>query len=83
MAQDQSSGVHAAEGAALGFWYQSFYALLTLVTRGGSVCLNSFWGVLKWLSRPFQAAAGIGVAKLMYAWSGVFPPSDECGLLPL
>lgn len=32
MAQDQSSGVHAAEGAALGFWYQSFYALLTLVT---------------------------------------------------
>ena len=53
------------------------------IERGGSVCLNSFWGVLKWLSRPFQAAAGIGVAKLMYAWSGVFPPSDECGLLPL
>ena len=51
--------------------------------RGGSVCLNTVWGVSKWLRRPFQAAAGIGVARLMYAWSGVFPPSDECGLLPL
>ena len=51
--------------------------------RGGSVCLNTVRGVSKWLRRPFQAAAGIGVARLMYAWSGVFPPSDECGLLPL
>jgi hypothetical protein len=40
-------------------------------------------GVSRWLRRPFQAAAGIGVARLMYAWSGTFPPSDECGLLPL
>ena len=51
--------------------------------RGGSVCLNTVRGVSKWLRRPFQAAAGIGVARLMYAWSGTFPPSDECGLLPL
>ncbi len=35
--------------------------------RGGSVCLNTLWGVSKWLRRPFQAAAGIGVATLMYA----------------
>ena len=32
MGQDQTSETHAAEGAALGFWYQAFYALLTLVT---------------------------------------------------
>ncbi|MBU8536207.1 hypothetical protein [Falsiroseomonas tokyonensis] len=32
MAQDQTTDTHAAEGAALGFWYQAFYALLTLVT---------------------------------------------------
>ena len=37
------------------------------VVRGGSVCLNTFAGVSKWLRRPFQAAAGIGVARLMYA----------------
>jgi hypothetical protein len=35
--------------------------------RGGSVCLNTVRGVSKWMSRPFQAAAGIGVARLMYA----------------
>ena len=35
--------------------------------RGGSVCLNTVRGVSKWLRRPFQAAAGIGVARLMYA----------------
>ena len=32
MDHNKSSGTHAAEGAALGFWYQAFYALLTLVT---------------------------------------------------
>jgi hypothetical protein len=32
MGQDQTSGTHSAEAAALGFWYQAFYALLTLVT---------------------------------------------------
>lgn len=32
MVNDQQSEPHAAEGAALGFWYQAFYALLTLVT---------------------------------------------------
>jgi hypothetical protein len=31
MNDDQSSNVHAAEGPALGFWYQALYALLTLV----------------------------------------------------
>ena len=36
-------------------------------TRGGSVCLNTVRGVSKWMSRPLQAAAGIGVARLMYA----------------
>ena len=51
--------------------------------RGGSVCLDTFRGVSKWLRRPFQAAAGIGAAMLMYARSGVFPPSEEWGLLPL
>ena len=35
--------------------------------RGGSVCLNTVRGVSKWMSRPLQAAAGIGVARLMYA----------------
>ena len=54
-----------------------------MVDRGGSVYLNTFRGVSKWMSRPFYAAAGIGVARLMYAWSGGIPPSDECGLLPL
>jgi hypothetical protein len=33
--------------------------------RGGSVCLNTVWSVSEWLCRPFQAAAGIGVARLM------------------
>jgi hypothetical protein len=37
------------------------------LVRGGSVCLNTVRGVSKWMSRPFQAAAGIGVARLMYA----------------
>ena len=32
-----------------------------------SVCLNTVRGVSKWMSRPLQAAAGIGVARLMYA----------------
>ncbi|CAN5813837.1 hypothetical protein BH23PSE1_BH23PSE1_18690 [soil metagenome] len=52
-------------------------------TRSGSVCLYTVRGHSEWLRRPFQAAAEIGVAMLMYAWSGVLPPSDECGLLPL
>ncbi len=57
--------------------------LQALDERGGSVCLHTFRGVSKWLRRPCQAAAGIGVAMLMYAWSGVFPPCEEWGLLPL
>ena len=42
---------------------------LTVVegTRGGSVCLNTSRGVSKWLGRPFQAAAGIGVGTVVYA----------------
>jgi hypothetical protein len=35
--------------------------------RGGSACLNTFWAIPEWICRPFQAAAGIGVAGLMYA----------------
>ena len=35
--------------------------------RGGSVYLNTIRGVPEWIVRPFQAAAGIGVARLMYA----------------
>ncbi len=35
--------------------------------RGGSVRLNTFPGVFEWLRRPFQAAAGIGVGRLVYA----------------
>jgi hypothetical protein len=35
--------------------------------RGGSDSLNTFPGVLEWLRRPFQAAAGIGVGTLVYA----------------
>lgn len=31
MAQDEAKGTHAADGVALGFWYQSLYALRTLV----------------------------------------------------
>jgi len=31
MDDDRVSETHAAEGSALGFWYQAFYALLTLV----------------------------------------------------
>ena len=37
------------------------------VYRGGSGCLNTVRGVSEWIGRPFQAAAGIGVARLMYA----------------
>ncbi|MET4700917.1 hypothetical protein ABIE65_003961 [Constrictibacter sp. MBR-5] len=33
MSGDQQGGTHAADGAALGFWYQSLYALLTLVVQ--------------------------------------------------
>lgn len=33
MNEDQQGGIHAAEGAALGFWYQVLYALLTLVAQ--------------------------------------------------
>ena len=58
-------------------------ARMAIEPRGGSVCLNTVRGVSKWLCRAFQAAAGIGVAMLMYAWLGVFPPSEEWGLLPL
>ena len=32
MDDDRVSETHAAEGSALGFWYQAFYALLTLVS---------------------------------------------------
>lgn len=32
MGQSQVSGTHTAEGSALGFWYQAYFALLTLVT---------------------------------------------------
>jgi hypothetical protein len=32
MDEDQKSGTHAAEGSALGFWYQAYFALLTLVS---------------------------------------------------
>ncbi len=42
-------------------------ALRLLDGRGGSVCLNSVRGVHKWLRRPVQAAAGIGVARSVYA----------------
>jgi hypothetical protein len=35
--------------------------------RGGSVWLNTVGGVSEWIGRPFQAAAWIGVAPLMYA----------------
>ena len=35
--------------------------------RGGSVCLNTVRVVSKWIGRSFQSAAGIGVARLMYA----------------
>jgi hypothetical protein len=35
--------------------------------RGGSVCLNTVRGASKWIGRSFQAAAGIGVARLVYA----------------
>jgi hypothetical protein len=31
MGQDEANGTHAADGVALGFWYQSLYALRTLV----------------------------------------------------
>ena len=37
------------------------------MARGGSVCLNTVRVVSKWIGRSFQAAAGIGVAALMYA----------------
>ena len=47
--------------AAAGHWEAD------LVIRGGSVCLNTVRGVSKWIGRSFQAAAGIGVAALMYA----------------
>lgn len=32
MDQNQTSGTHAAEGSALGFWFQAYFALLTLVS---------------------------------------------------
>ncbi len=38
-----------------------------LANRDGSVCLNAFRGGSKWIGRSFQAAAGIGVARLVYA----------------
>ena len=33
MAEDQQSGTHAAEAAALGFYYQAFFALLALLSQ--------------------------------------------------
>lgn len=43
MDESHIDGTHAAEGSALGFLYQSFYALLTLVqlnTDNGAVCVE-------------------------------------------
>ncbi|MGA7297280.1 MAG: major capsid protein, partial [Rhodanobacteraceae bacterium] len=47
--------------------YFTEFAITPAADRGGSVCLNTVRGVSKWMSRPLQAAAGIGVARLMYA----------------
>ena len=45
----------------------SLRAMPERLDRGGSVCLHTVRGVSEWIGRPIQAAAGIGVAKLMYA----------------
>ena len=42
-------------------------AAIACTLRAGSVCLNTARGVSRWIGRPFQAAAGIGVARLMHA----------------
>jgi hypothetical protein len=43
----------------------TIHDMRSLLERCGSVCLNTVRGVSEWISRPFQAAAGIGVARLM------------------
>lgn len=50
---------------------------------GGFVYRDTFRGVSEWISRPFQAAAGIGVAKVDVCLVGGFPPGDAGGLLSL
>ena len=63
--QDVSYGFFDLKGS--GAAIRSLRAECRALDRGGSVCLNTVGGVSKWIGRSFQAAAGIGVATLMYA----------------
>lgn len=49
--------------------------------RGGSVCLNRLAARISVLPLVDHAAARSGWSK--YSWSGVRPPSAECGLTAL
>ena len=49
--------------------------------RGGSVCLHRLAAWISGLPLVDHAAARSGCAK--YIWSGVRPPSAECGLTAL